>query len=412
MSKAGQFRNSRWKAFLCAGSTLALLTTLVLTVAAASGAQAQTFSVFHAFNNFDGSDPNGDLIRDSAGNFYGTAQGGGTSGFGVVYKMDPTGNVSVLYSFTGQADGGVPTGRLLLDTSGNLYGVTATGGDPNCNCGTVFVLTTTGLLTVLHQFTGGTDGALSPINRRYGLVAVGAGLYGATTFGGSPHCDVGLGCGTLFKVSGGQETVLFRFSTTSAGVSPSDLIRDQAGNLYGASAGSNVAGSDGAIFKLDTTGKMTTLYSFTGGADGGSPLAVTGGANGLIDGIAYAGGSSLCFCGVVFSVDPTTGKESVLHAFGTVSADGNFPSGSLLRVGGNLFGTTFYGGTTNSVCSVGCGVVYRIASTGTYSVVYRFTGGADGQSPGGRLIQDAAGNLYGASTGGTTGNGLIFKITP
>lgn len=103
--------------------------------------------------------------------------------------MDAAGNVTVLYSFTGQADGGVPTGRLLLDRSGNLYGVTATGGDPNCRCGTVFVLSTTGRLTVLHQFTGGTDGALSAINRRYGLVAVGAELYGATTFGGAPDCD-------------------------------------------------------------------------------------------------------------------------------------------------------------------------------------------------------------------------------
>lgn len=81
MSKAGQCPNSRWKAFLCAGSTIALVTALVLTVAAASGAQAQTLSVFHAFNYFDGSDRNGDLIRDSAGNFYGTAKGGETSVF-------------------------------------------------------------------------------------------------------------------------------------------------------------------------------------------------------------------------------------------------------------------------------------------------------------------------------------------
>ena len=205
---------------------------------------------------------------------------------------------------------------------------------------------------------------------------------------------------------------MFRFNTSDVGLFPSDLIRDQAGNLYGASSGSYVAGHDGTVFKLDTTGNMTTLYSFTGGADGGFPSAVTAGMNGLIYGIAYGGGSSLCFCGVVFSVNPTTGEESVLHSFGTVSSDGNFPSGSLLRVGGNLFGTTFYGGITNSVCSVGCGVLYRVGSTGAYSVIYRFTGGADGQSPDGRLIQDAAGTLYGASTGGTTGRGLIFKITP
>src|SRR5580700_10601557 len=103
---------------------------------------AQTFKVFYTFSFTDGSSPNGDLIRDSGGNFYGTTQFGGSSNRGLVFKLDSKGNETILYTFSGGTDGGIPIGRVIRDSGGNLYGITSVGGDPTCSCGTVFKLTT------------------------------------------------------------------------------------------------------------------------------------------------------------------------------------------------------------------------------------------------------------------------------
>src|SRR5208282_3498323 len=107
---------------------------------------------FHSFSFTDGSQPNGDLLRDAAGNFYGTTVLGGSSNRGVVFKLDSQGNDTTLYNFTGGTDGGFPIGRVIRDAAGNLYGVTSLGGDPVCSCGTVYELKTNGTLTVLHAF--------------------------------------------------------------------------------------------------------------------------------------------------------------------------------------------------------------------------------------------------------------------
>jgi uncharacterized repeat protein (TIGR03803 family) len=170
------------------------------------------------------------------------------------------------------------------------------------------------------------------------------------------------------------------------------------------------------VFKLDSTGQPTNLYNFQGGSDGSFPYwRLTIGSNGELYGTTLAGGSSGCgsgFCGTAFSLDTTTGIETVLHRFAVQPGDGEQPSGPLLNVSGNLFGTTYFGGKVNAVCSLGCGVVYAIGITGSYKLVYSFTGGTDGLAPRGGLIQDSAGNLYGAAAaGGTSNNGVIFKIT-
>jgi uncharacterized repeat protein (TIGR03803 family) len=115
----------------------------------------------------------------------------------------------------------------------------------------------------------------------------------------------------------------------------------------------------------------------------------------------------------VFSLDTTTGKETVLHVFGTRPGDGLESDGALLNAAGNLYGNAAFGGITNSICTLGCGVVYGIGRTGQYGVLYRFTGAADGWGPAGALSQDGAGSLYGATMlGGSGDNGVIFKIAP
>jgi uncharacterized repeat protein (TIGR03803 family) len=393
---------------------LAILTaTLFLT-----SAPAQTFKVFYTFSGSDGSFPNGDLLRDTAGNFYGTAQFGGPSNRGVVFKLDSTGHYTTLYSFTGGTDGGIPIGRVTRDQAGNLYGITSIGGDPTCSCGTVFKLQMNGTLTVLHSFKGGTDGAQNQAQPELGLVSIGSDFYGAASFGGVTGCDGSLGCGVIFKVNqSSQESVLYRFTGQADGAFPQDLIRDQSGNLYGAAGGSYAAGNSGTVFEMDTSGNLTTLYTFPGGSLGVSPRwRLIRLSNGTFYGVTQFGGNttncaiSSAGCGVVFALD-ANGNESVLHAFGKQSTDGEEPAGGLLDVAGSLYGTTFYGGNTNSTCTFGCGVVYRVSTSGRYTVLYRFTGAADGWLPTGGLTQDGAGNLYGSAILGGNGSGVIFEIT-
>jgi uncharacterized repeat protein (TIGR03803 family) len=383
-------------------------------------ATAQSFKVLHSFSFSDGNSPNGDLIRDSAGNLYGTTQFGGASNRGLVFKLDSSGQETILYTFTGASDGGIPIGRLIRDSAGNLYGITALDGDPTCSCGTVFKLKTDGSLKVLHSFKGGKDGSQNQGQPELGLVMVNGNLYGSASFGGVSGCDGTLGCGVIFKVTQtGKETVLYRFTGQSDGAFPQDLTRDQAGNIYGATGGSYKQGNTGTLFKLDTSGKLTTLYTFPGGANGSSPRwHLLRSASGTFHGVTQFGGSttncaiSSAGCGVVFTVNASA-KERVLHAFGKQVTGGEEPSGGLLDIAGNFYGVTLYGGTVNSNCTFGCGVVYRTSDSGKYSVLHRFTGGADGGLPSGSLTEDASGNIYGATTSGGNGNnGVIFKITP
>jgi uncharacterized repeat protein (TIGR03803 family) len=392
-------------------------TLLAITLLFTSAAVAQTFQTFYTFSGPDGSFPNGDLIRDNAGNFYGTTQSGGTSFQGVVFKLDSSGNETVLYSFTGGSDGGIPIGRLVA-SGGSFYGITASGGDPTCLCGTVFKLDSSGKLTVLHAFMGGSDGSQNEAQPELGLALINGNFYGAASFGGVSGCDGALGCGVIFKVTPpATESVLYRFTAQADGGFPQDLIRDQAGNLYGETGGSFMAGNAGTIFKMDTAGNLTTMFTFPGGTTGSSPRwRLTRATNGVMHGVTQFGGDSTCAlgssgCGVVFRLD-TAEKETVLHTFGQKATDGEEPAGALLNVGSSFYGSTFYGGITNSTCTFGCGVVYRVTDSGKYSVVYRFTGASDGWLPTGGLTADSAGNVYGTTELGGNGNGVVYKIVP
>jgi uncharacterized repeat protein (TIGR03803 family) len=260
----------------------------------------------------------------------------------------------VLYSFTGGADGAEPVAGVIMDKAGNLYGTTQYGGP--FSSGTVFKVDTTGKETVLYTFTGGrggTDGYFPE-----GLIGDAAGsLYGITQLGGN------FSFGTVFKLDGtGKETVLYRFTGGSSGDQPvGGVILDNAGNLYGATQGGGTSFA-GTVFKLNTTGKKTVLYSFLGGADGVYPAAgVIADAAGNLYGTTQYGGGLNCFgdgCGTVFKLEKT-GKETVLYSF-TGGADGASPVAGLVRdSAGNLYGTAYFGG--DPLCSGGCGVVFKIA---------------------------------------------------
>ena len=222
-----------------------------------------TFSVLYSFTGgTDGGNPEAGLVRDTAGNLYGTTSSGGASNQGTVFKLDTTGKETVLHSFTGGADGGFlvgfPMGGVILDAAGNLYGTTPSGGASNQ--GTVFKLDTTGTETVLYSFTGGTDG----VGPRQVWCGTRRGTSTVPPTGAAlrPAPD-----GTAFKLdTTGTETVLYSFTGGAAdgGISLGGLILDASGNLYGTTSAGG-ASSAGTVFKLDTTGKETVLYSFVGG---------------------------------------------------------------------------------------------------------------------------------------------------
>jgi uncharacterized repeat protein (TIGR03803 family) len=396
-----------------AGGALALAVALVAAVVATRPAQAQTFTVLYAFTGgADGATPT-DLMLDAKGNLYGTTVYGGSSnfpnGYGVVFKVDRTNKEPVLYSFTGPPDGANPDrGGVVRDAAGNLYGTTLAGGASGYY-GTVFKLDNTGKESVLYSFTGGADGG-EPFA---GVVRDAKGnLYGTTTYGGDLTCDAPYGCGVVFKVdTTGTETVLHTFTGSGGdGGNPvAGLVRDAAGNLYGTTRWYGASG-DGTVFNVDRTGKETVLYSFTGG-DGSTPYAgLVRDAAGNLYGTTLDGGGS--GYGTVFKLDKS-GKETVLHSFAGPPADGAYPFAGLVRdAKGNLYGTTGSGGPFD------WGTVFKLDKTGKESVLHSFTGAADGGSPWSGLVRDARGNLYGTtSQGGSTGCegsgcGVVFKLTP
>jgi len=341
------------------------------------------FKVLHSFatGGTDGARPFASLVLDPAGNLYGTTTEGGSSGSGTAFKLDKRGNFSVLHSFSGDADGGLPYAPLILDAAGNLYGTTYFGGDKQTcggGCGVVFKLDVNGNETVLYTFSSFDGGQQST----GGLVLDSAGnLYGTTEFGGDAFCGDPnpFGCGVVFKLDkNGNETVLHTFEY-SGGDSPyAGLIRDAAGNLYGTTVfggygGPSIGGTGrcgdtgcGVVFKLNKKGMETVVRRFTGGDDGAHPsfgsliMDSAGNLYGTTEGGGPCGADSAC--GVVFKLDQS-GKETVLHSFSSFNGTyGYGPDGGVtVDSAGNLYGTTYFGGNLNDCQGEGCGVIFKIA---------------------------------------------------
>jgi uncharacterized repeat protein (TIGR03803 family) len=409
---------SRWFSALrrrAASAALTLAAILPTAVRGTSSAQAQTFttlthSVATVFK--------AGVVLDLAGNLYGISPEGGFRGgvcgrygCGYVFKVDASGVETVLYEFTGKADGYSPQAGLILDLAGNLYGTTSAA---------VFKLDKSGTFTVLH----------SP-GSSVGLVQDAAGnLYGTTEAGGVTRgvCAPN-GCGTVFKLDkSGTYTVLYDFTGSPDGAIPvAGVVLDPAGNLYGTTENGG-ASNLGTVFKLDTSNTESVLHSFTGAPDGATPVAsVILDAAGNLYGTTLSGGLRDCFesagtnppsnkqiyCGVVFKVD-ITGTETVVHSF-TGIPDGALPQASLvLDATGHFYGTTAEGGSNsffgceilNPAEPTGCGSIFKLDGAGTVSVVYSFSGNEDGGFPVVGLVLDGAGNLYGTATK------AVFKLDP
>lgn len=380
-------------------------------------AHAKADKILYAFTGgSDGNLPYAGVVADSAGNLYGTTCCGGS---GTVFKITPGGTKTTVYAFSGGADGANPAGGLVMDKAGNLYGTTFNGGQ--ARFGVVFKVAPNGTETVLHTFTGSSDGA----NPYTGLVRDKKGnLYGTTQKGGSSNK------GTVFKVAtDGTESVLHAFSGGSDGALPvAGLLMDKSGSLYGTTVqggGTGCIGNAGCgtAYMIAGDGTESIVHAFTGGSDGELPYAgLTADSVGNLYGTAVAGGGGACNvngiagCGVIFKLAPD-GTETVLYAF-RGGSDGLYPYAGLTRNrAGKLYGTTYYGGGSGCGGS-GCGTVFQLAAGGTETVLHAFAGGTDGAQPYlERLIEDSAGNFYGTTyyggdTGCNGGNGCgtVFKI--
>jgi uncharacterized repeat protein (TIGR03803 family) len=348
---------------------------------------------------------------------------------------------TVLYNFSGGANGSLPRGGVIFDTAGNLYGTTQYGGGTKCDvgCGTVFELSPISgggwTQTVLHTFTGGRDGA-DPYAT---LVSDGLGnLYGTASLGGNLAGCGGQGCGVVFELSpssgGWTETVLHAFSGGRDGAqSWTSLIFDSAGNLYGTTtSGGNLTAANcapygcGVIFELSPVSggwKETVLHAFSGGRDGAFPFGnLTFDAAGNLYGTTTAGGNvTLCGggCGVVFKLSRVSGgwQETALHTFS--GNDGSDPQGGVtFDAAGNLYGTAAVGGEANGCDGEGCGTAFKLSPTtsgpwtATALHVFKDTAFQSGFYPSGSLLPDSAGNLYGVTgEGGTFGYGVVFKLS-
>jgi uncharacterized repeat protein (TIGR03803 family) len=433
-------------------STFFAVCVTLFTLANVVPTSAQTESVIVEFqyNTTTGAYPLGALAPGENGTLFGTTSVGVDCG--TVFKLTPpvaqggAWKYNLLYSFTCVEDGASPTGSLLLGKAGKIYGTTQNGsGSGYDSTGVVYELTppeepgSPWTETVLHKFSGGTDGG-NPTN---GVIADGEGkLYGTTRLGGK------FGYGTVFRLSppaqvGGvwEETVLYNFQLQEDSGSypdPTGLVMSASGSLYGATS-ATTRYNVGTVFELSppSSGKgnwaLNVLYEFSGGADGGQPSgSMVFDSSGALYGTALEGGS--LENGAIYKLTPPTTQggawtESVLYSFqGQGVGDGYDPVGTpAFDSTGAIYGVTESGGIESCGGNdSGCGIAYKLSppvSQGgewTEQVLHAFTGGSDGDYPPAGVAVVGT-DVYGTTIWGGTGPcqenaapvgcGTVFQIT-
>jgi uncharacterized repeat protein (TIGR03803 family) len=377
------------------GSVLSSNAMLTIIPASAPGTRLTTLYSFSG--GISGNTPNG-LALGTNGLLYGTTQ----LGPGNVFTVNTNGTViAPLVSFGG-TNGSLPRSGLVLASDGNFYGTTQTGG--TSSEGTVFRLTHSGALTSLFSFTGDSNTGFPDGAEPYAPLVQGAdgNLYGATTVEG------GDGFGTVFKITpNGSFTTVYSFTNGTDGIGPtSGLIQALDGNFYGVTSGGSLA--RGNVFRMDTNGIVTNLYTFNGANNGGEPNALVQGTDGYFYGTtAHSTIGSLQFYGIILRMDAkgNLGPLYTLNFF-----DGHYPAAGLVQAtDGNFYGTTHHGGAFGS--GLGNGTIFRIAPNGAFATLASFDGFNGGAHPAAALLEGPDGNLYGTTTtGGWGGKGTVFRL--
>jgi uncharacterized repeat protein (TIGR03803 family) len=426
-----------WRAHQCRVPKVATSVMAALMISGASVvARAQTYKVVG--NGVYSYSP---LVQGLDGNLYGAGYGiHGTDGeAGSIFRMTPGGKISTIYTFCTQLNctDGVQPGGLVVATDGNIYGVTFQGGAytaVGCNpdgtaagCGTLFRITPAGRLTTLYNFcslANCADGSL-PVGPL--IQATDGSLYGMTRSGGNTQdCTINStgGCGTIFKISTtGDLTTRYAFCSSSGcpdGALPyANLVEGPDGNFYGTTAYGgggawyfNCLGC-GTIFEITPQGKLTSLYSFCKidtCPDGSTPEI---GLTLATNGEFYGAtvGAGAHGYGTIFSFT-TSGDLTALYSFcSKPSCTDGEGSGALIQASdGDLYGYTPFGGTTDS------GTLFKMTTSGTLTTIYNYpycsqTSCEPGAFPEGTLLQDTSGIIYGSADVGSTGTGVIYSWT-
>jgi uncharacterized repeat protein (TIGR03803 family) len=389
------------------------------------------FKSFHSFSGGDdGGEPNG-LVEDGKGNFYGTTLAGGKGGYGTIFKITSGGALSTLYSFTNGTDGQFPVAPVTLGQDGNLYGTVPGAGNLN-SANTFFRMTPDGAFKALYSTPGSVDSASA-------LVLGNDGNFYATTVGltystpeatlssslklGHSHDNLKTDSsspasymitnGTVFRITpGGAFTTLYSFTGIDDGGSPdSSLLKNGDGSLSGTTANGGVEGNIvGAIYKIALTGVFSIVYPFEQ-IQTGTLFTLVQANNGTYYGTDYSVGGFSEVGGNLFQI---TAADQFNNLFSFEdSTNGELPVAPLLQgSNGNFYGTTVDGGIGGGLGSPGYGTIYSIGTDGRFGTLYSFTNGVDGANPEAALAQGSDGNFYGcSSSGGSNGFGTIFKIT-
>src|SRR5215469_7153428 len=372
------------------------LSQFVLFLSITSAAQTPSVKTLVNFNVVNGSFASSTPVQGPDGALYGTTQGGGANSKGTVFRVTLSGKGKTLYSFCAQSncsDGAFPLSGLLLAADGNLYGTTSQYG---FSLGTVFKITTAGVLTTVHTFTkaDGYDPACSLIQDSSG------NFYGTTQVGGANND------GTIFMItSSGTFTKLHDFDGTDGAAPYSELLLASDGNLYGTAP---FGGTDnlGTVFCITPSGTLTVLHSFVS-AEGNGPRA------GLVqasDGNLYGTNTSgpLGRYGTIFRIT-LSGTLTILHKFN--GWNGQQPCAAMIQASdGDLYGTTLNGG----IPMINEGNIFKITLAGEFTRLYSFPGmPTGGAMPMAGLLQATDGNFYGTTLSGGVGltdAGTVFKV--
>src|SRR5579872_74104 len=387
---------------------------------------AEDFKTIQSFDITNGAAPTTPVVQGPDGSLYGTTtEGGSASGSqGTVFRITRNGALQTLYSFCAQpncTDGSTPATGLVLSTDGNLYGTTAHGG-ANCSpgCGTIFKISTSGVVKTVYNFGSLPNGA-DGIEPRGGLIqASDRNFYGTTNLGGQ------FGCGTVFRLTlQGALTTLHSFCATSTdGNSPfGNLVQGTDGYFYGTTQSGGAHANAGIVYRFSANGPLRTLYNFcslTNCADG--PNSVAGliqGSDGNFYGTTASGGRG---SGTAFKMTPS-GVLTTVYSFCALGGcvDGASPQAPLIQAtDGNFYGTTSGGGRPGCT-SIGCGTVFSVTPGGVLTTIHAFcaqTSCTDGSQAQAALLQSTDGNLYGTTYGGgdnsdcsTIGCGTVFTFS-
>jgi uncharacterized repeat protein (TIGR03803 family) len=385
----------------------------------AQDSQAPSLTSLFSFGYTNGQSPNR-LVRTRDGNFYGTTYGGGLGGSacsstfkcGVIFRFSLASGLQIIHRFSG-SDGGNPVTGLIPAATGGFYGTTYYGGARSG--GTVFQFSGAALSTV-YAF-----GAMGEGQQPNSLIQASDGnLYGTT--------ESGVGAaqfGTIFRLTpGGSLTTLKAYAGghPAVGILPQGIIEASDYNFYGAIGQGGTTTSLGSIFQLTPGGQYNTLHTFRRSDGGILEAGLIQASDGNFYGVTSAGGDPthcksafVPGCGTVFRIT-SSGVFTVLHRF--KNSDGASPNAELFQAAdGFLYGSTYGGGPAptcpaSPVSGLGCGTIFRISLNGNLTTLYYFMG-LDGANPGSPLIQGLDGSLYGTTDrGGTSGAGTIFRLTP